>query len=49
MALHKFKFGTTESGYLIVASAKYKETSTTVSKMDFMVQSLVTTFVSLLN
>ena len=45
MTLHKLKYGTTETGYLIVSSAKFKETSSTVSKMDFLLQSELTTFV----
>jgi hypothetical protein len=44
MTLHKFKYGDTESGYLIVNVAKFKETSSTVSKMDFLLQSELTIF-----
>lgn len=44
MVTHKFKFGTVETGYLLVASARYSETTTTVSKMNFVLQSSLTTF-----
>jgi len=44
MVLHKFKFGTVESGFLLVNTAKYNETTETVSKMDFLLQSTLTTF-----
>lgn len=44
MALHKFKYGTTETGYIIVSSARYKKINTSISQMDFVLQSTLTTF-----
>lgn len=44
MVLHRFKFGTAETGRLIVASAKFSKKRDTISKMDIVLQSTLTTF-----